>query len=102
MAKTTYEEEVRVINMITEELADINLAINENKTRIKREKFGMRRILGLNVSNKGVQATRKTMRKLRSVNHLRQFDKSKHPIFKGLKSWSTCSFPKGYKQMFSL
>jgi hypothetical protein len=98
----TYDDEAWAITMITEELVKLNLEINKNKTRIKREKFGARRILGLNVTNKGLQATRKTMRKLRAVNHQRQYNKEKHAVYRGLKTWSTCQFPKHYGKMFSL
>ena len=102
MAQTSYEDEAWVIAMITGELEALKLTINTNKTRIKREKFGMRRILGVNVSQKGLQATRKTLRKIRAVRGHMRFSTTKSSVLGGLRTWSTCAFPKGYKQMFAI
>jgi len=97
-----YKLEAEIIEKITEVMENRKLSINKNKTRIKRAKFGAMRCLGVNIVPGGIQATRKTIRKLRSVNHLRKFDKSKHSVYRGLKTWSGCYFPKGYKSLFSL
>jgi len=97
-----YKLETEIITKITEVMNKHKFTINKNKTRIKRAKFGAMRCLGVNIIPNGIQATRKTMRKLRCVNHQRQFDKSKHAIYRGLKTWSGCHKPKNCDYLFSM
>lgn len=68
--------------------------INERKTRVKYAKHGYRRILGVNVGDYGVRATRKTMRKIRAARH--QSKKSIHAARScgGLMTWSQCILPR--------
>lgn len=73
--------------------------INKDKTRAKFAKHGYRRILGVNVGETSVRATRKTMRKLRAAKHQaskvgRVGDKVKAARSAGgLTTWSKCILP---------
>lgn len=62
---------------------------NKGKTRIKYAKFGFRRILGVNVGDEVVRATRKTMKKIRAAAH-----QNNGPSLGGLRNWSNCNKPK--------
>ena len=68
--------------------------INEKKTRVKYAEYGYRRILGVNVGETGVRATRKTMRKIRAARH--QSKQSIHAARScgGLMTWSRCILPR--------
>ena len=61
-----------IINIITEEFTKAGFEINPNKTRLRKTKYGYRRILGVNVGYKDMRATRKVMRKIRACRHLVQ------------------------------
>lgn len=63
--------------------------INQNKTRIRYAKYGYRKILGINVGDKEIRATRKTMRKIRCAKHQKN-----HQSLGGLTTWSKCYEPK--------
>jgi len=62
--------------------------INPVKTRFKYAKFGFRRILGVNVGDTKVRATRKIMRKIRAARH-----QSNKQSLGGLVNWSKCALP---------
>lgn len=63
--------------------------VNPNKTRIRYAKYGYRKILGINVGDTEIRATRKTMRKIRAARH-----KENGPSLGGLTTWSKCYRPK--------
>jgi len=85
-----------VIDRLTEIFEAHTLVINANKTRTKYEKFGARRILGVNVTNAGISPTRKTVRKLRAVRNQVKYSKEKRYVLSGLAMWATSPAPKGY------
>lgn len=62
--------------------------INRNKTRVRKSINGYRRILGINVGNDHIRATRKIMRKIRAADHQGNFHSKA-----GLTTWSLCKFP---------
>ena len=66
--------------------------INTGKTRIKYAKYGYRRILGVNVGDTEVRATRKIMRKIRAAEKQKQ-----KSSLGGLRNWAKCSRPKVVK-----
>ncbi len=74
-----------------------NLVINPSKTRVRFAKYGARRILGVNVTNDSVVATRKTNRKVRAVRHQVNTipDSGKGQVLGGLRTWQGCHYPKG-------
>jgi len=80
-----------VKSIVTEKFTNKGFSINESKTRVKYAKYGYRRILGVNVGDKEVRATRKTMRKIRAARH--QSNKSS---LGGLINWSNCNKPLKY------
>ena len=63
--------------------------LNVSKTRVKYAKSGYRRILGVNVGDDHIRATRKTMRRIRAARHLREWSS-----LGGLTNWSQCPRPK--------
>ena len=95
MNKQDHETLTYVIQTVTTYLKLMGgLEINKNKTRIRYAKHGARRILGLNVWDSCITATRKTNRKVRAVKHLTTFDSSKGQALGGLKAWQKCTLPK--------
>jgi len=58
-------------------------SINDTKTRIRYAKYGYRKMLGINVGNDHIRATRKTMMKIRAAKHR---DDSEQ--LQGLTAWS--------------
>lgn len=67
-------------------------SINKNKTRVRCSKAGYRKILGINVGNDHIRASRKTMRKIRAANHQGNFHSKG-----GLTTWSKCLLPKALR-----
>jgi hypothetical protein len=67
--------------------------INKNKTRVRSSIAGYRKILGINVGNDHIRATRKTMRKIRAADHQGNYQSKG-----GLVAWSKCYHPKKHKQ----
>jgi len=70
-----------------------NFRINSNKTRLRHAKYGYRRILGINVGQDEIRASRKTMRKLRAAKH-----SGNGPSAGGLSTWSKCYPPKSVQE----
>lgn len=64
-------------------------AINHSKTRILYAKYGYRRILGINVGDTAIRATRKTMRRIRAARH-----QNNYTSLGGLVTWSQCRLPR--------
>ena len=83
------DELQNIIDAVTNNVEVRGFTINNKKTRIKYAKYGYRRILGVNVGDKEVRATRRTMRKLRAAIHQRN-----GPSTGGLTTWSKCYRPK--------
>jgi len=89
-----YEQEVEdIIAVITACFTIANFRINSNKTRLRHAKYGYRRILGINVGNDHIRASRKTMRKLRAAKH-----QGNGPSAGGLTTWSKCYPPKSVQE----
>ena len=82
----------RLIKQIIETVTIIaeqhGFKINRNKTRVRKSINGYRRILGINVGDDHIRATRKTMRKIRAADHQGNFHSKG-----GLTNWSLCKFP---------
>jgi hypothetical protein len=85
----SYDHIGRLINQITRKIEASGFAVNASKTRVKFAKYGFRRILGVNVGDNCVRATRKTMRKIRAAKH-----QCNYHSLGGLVNWSKCSLPK--------
>ena len=68
--------------------------INEKKTRVKYSSHGYRRILGINVGDDHIRATRKTMRKIRAAKHQASHNKTAARSAGGLTTWSKCLLPR--------
>lgn len=71
-----------------------NLVLNPNKTRTKYTKYGARRILGMNVWDDKITATRKTNRKVRAVRNQVDKGQPKGQVLGGLRNWQNCPRPK--------
>ena len=77
-----------IINEVTIIAESHGFKINRNKTRIRTAINGYRRILGINIGDDHIRATRKTMRKIRAADHQGNFHSKA-----GLTTWSKCKFP---------
>ena len=82
-----------IIAVVTACFTLANFRINSNKTRLRHAKYGYRRILGINVGNDHIRASRKTMRKLRVAKH-----SGNGPSAGGLTTWSKCYPPKSVQE----
>ena len=67
--------------------------INKQKTRVRYTVHGWRRILGVNVGQTEIRATRKTMRKIRAAKHQSTKSKKSARSLGGLTTWSRCPAP---------
>lgn len=74
--------------------------INPNKTRVRFQKYGYRKILGLNVGRNDIQPTRKTNRKVRAVAQQVSKGTDKGCNLGGLRTWQKCKYPKGIEFQF--
>ena len=88
--------------LVANTLSDYGFTINPNKTRIKLAKYGWRRILGLNVGEDSIRATRKTMSKIRAVRHKISMKEPRDSgnygqVLGGLTTWSKCLPPKSLR-----
>ena len=77
-----------IINEVTIIAESHGFKINRNKTRVRKSINGYRRILGINVGDDHIRATRKIMRKIRAADHQGNFHSKA-----GLTTWSLCKFP---------
>ena len=77
-----------IINQVTIIAESHGFKINRNKTRVRKSINGYRRILGINVGDDHIRATRKIMRKIRAADHQGNFHSKG-----GLTTWSLCKFP---------
>lgn len=88
-------EDYDVVNSIIEYVTDVvqeeGFEIKPTKTRVMYSKYGYRKILGINVGEDHIRATRKTMRKIRAARH-----QGNHSSLGGLVNWSNCNLPKNY------
>jgi len=82
-----------IIAVVTACFTLANFRINSNKTRLRHAKYGYRRILGINVGNDHIRASRKTIRKLRAAKH-----SGNGPSAGGLSTWSKCYPPKSVQE----
>jgi len=64
-------------------------SINKNKTRVRSLKFGFVSMLGINIGQNEIRATRKIMRKIRAADHQGNYHSKG-----GLTAWSKCAKPK--------
>ena len=84
-----YTDSKRIIDYIEDAARRFRFKVNTKKTRIKYAKFGYRRILGINVGDDHIRATRKVMQKIRAAHHQEAWRS-----LGGLTAWSKCSPPK--------
>lgn len=87
-----YTECQSIADIVTAAFEYNGFQIHPHKTRIRLAKHGYRRILGINVGNDHIRATRKTMRKLRAAKH-----QGNHASAGGLTVWSQCLRPKALR-----
>lgn len=85
---TSQETLADVIKLVTASIETSGFAVNASKTRIKFASYGYRRILGVNVGDSELRATRKTMRKIRAAKH-----QANRSSLGGLVNWSNCNPP---------
>lgn len=81
-----------IIDAIVTFASHNGFSINKNKTRVRCSKAGYRKILGINVGNDHIRASRKTMRKIRAANHQGNFHSKG-----GLTTWSKNLLPKALR-----
>lgn len=86
------EETDEIIENVKAVFECYGFKIHPHKTRIRHAKFGWRRILGVNVGDKEVRATRKTMRKIKAARH-----QNNGPSLGGLVTWAKCLPPKALR-----
>lgn len=79
----------QVISIVEAVVKSFNFEVKSSKTRIRYAKYGYRRILGINVGQDHIRASRKTMRKIRAAT----FQQNYHSVG-GLQSWAKCIEPK--------
>lgn len=84
-----YHKENSVIQLVKSVTKEAGLSINDSKTRIRYKKYGYRRILGVNVGETCLVASRKTNKKIRAAIHQKN-----HSSLGGLKTWAACLEPK--------
>ncbi len=84
----------QIIETVTIIAESHGFKINRNKTRVRKSINGYRRILGINVGDDHIRATRKTMRKIRAADHQGSFHSKG-----GLTTWSLCKFPKQFMKI---
>jgi len=93
---TNCEESEDIIDIIAEPITKIveknGFGINPNKTRIRYSKYGYRKMLGINVGEDHIRATRKTMKKIRAAKH-----QENGSSLGGLTTWSRC-YPPSYRR----
>lgn len=78
------EHIAEIIKIVTNSFESRDFKLNKRKTRVKYAKFGYRRILGINVGNDHLTATRATRRKMRAAKH-----QGNGPSLGGLTTWAT-------------
>lgn len=78
-----------IVSVITAIIEKHGFSINTSKTRIRYAKYGYRRILGINVGDEHVRASRRVMRKIRAAAH-----QNNGSSLGGLTTWSQCHKPK--------
>jgi hypothetical protein len=96
--KSTWQ---RVRDNITRIASIHEFQINQQKTRVRFAKYGFRRILGVNVGDESIRATRKTMKKIKVIKHkvaIKEPRESGHygQVLGGLTTWSKCKLPTKY------
>lgn len=86
---TGYNRQNSIIALVKGVLESYNFKIKDSKTRIRYAKHGFRRILGINVGDTEIRASRRTMRKIRAAQHQGNYHSEG-----GLKTWAKCLEPK--------
>ena len=82
----------QIINEVTIIAESHGFKINRNKTRVRKSINGYRKILGINVGEDHIRATRKIMRKIRAADHQGNFHSKA-----GLTTWSKTLLPKALR-----
>ena len=91
-----HDDKLKTIKQKVHILAETHkLTINPNKTRTRYAKYGSRRVLGVNVNETDIAATRKTNRKVRAVKQQVEVGKPQGQVLGGLRTWQKCHYPKG-------
>ena len=99
MDTTEIKKVINISEVVTRILALYRFTINTNKTHVRWAKYGYRRVLGINVGDNDIRATRKIMRRIKAAKHIANTatdpDIKKHASYsaKGLITWSKCKLP---------
>lgn len=94
----SFSEEVdwrNIRQIVTNVFEKHNLQINEKKTRVRFAKYGARKVLGINVWEDRISATRRTNRKVRGVRKKVIFQPEIKQSLGGLVTWQKSKLPKG-------
>jgi hypothetical protein len=81
-----------IIDLVELKANQSAFSINKNKTRVRSSESGYRKILGINVGDDHIRATRHTMRRIRAADHQGNFHSCG-----GLTAWSKCYYPRALK-----
>lgn len=82
-----------VRTMVEDQAVAYKFLINPRKTRVRFAKYGARRILGLNVTDTKVTASRETNRKVRALRYQVSSDGEKGQVLGGMVTWQRCNLP---------
>ena len=95
--KTRRSEEWKEIrDFVTDLSIKYELKINKQKTRVRFAKYGYRRILGINVGDTDIRATRSIVKKIRKNEYKRDSgDSHAGLVLGGLRTWSRMILPGG-------
>lgn len=86
-----YTKEHFIENLVSAILSSNGFTLNAKKTRVRYANRGFRKILGINVGDSTIRASRNTMRKIRAARH-----QNNGSSLGGLTTWSKCYLPRNY------
>ena len=81
---------------LTDVVESYDFEINPKKTRVRFAKYGARKILGVNVWEDRITATRRVNRRVRAIRNQVDKGEPKGPVLGGMVNWKNCHFPKNY------
>ena len=87
-------EENVIIEIVYDIFENAGFPMNKKKTRIRYQQHGYRKILGVNVGQDHVRATRKVMKKIRAAGFQGNYQSKG-----GLTTWSRCLLPRANRPL---
>ena len=84
-----YDKINNTIINVTNIINSFGFEINAKKTRVRYAKRGWRKILGVNVGDREIRASRVTMKKIRAAEYQENLSS-----LDGLNNWASCAEPK--------